>query len=173
MKKVVAVAVLAAVAAAVWLGVARPAARATTHASVVTVAHGPVTSANSSYFDVPPAGPSVADTRTYYEILTQPGTSKAIGYLTGVTTTVAVGKPTAGKELRTADLVFVIGGESNQLVVGGVSPYAENAPTLTKASTVIRPVIGGSGKYAGARGWCVSTHLANDHWTHTFHLMLP
>jgi hypothetical protein len=173
MKKLLALVAAAAVATAVSLGVARPAAKATSHTTVLTVAHGPVTSANSSYFDVPPTGPSVADTRTYYEVLTRPGSSTAIGYLSGVTTTVAVGKPAAGQELRTADLVFVIGGADNQIVVGGISPYAQRAQTLTKAQTVVRPIIGGSGRYAGARGWAVSRHLVNDHWTHTFHLMLP
>jgi hypothetical protein len=39
-----------------------------------------------------------------------------------------------------------------------------------RASVVTRPVIGGSGKYGGARGWCVTTHQADDTWTHVFHI---
>lgn len=139
---------------------------------VIRVAHGPVTARNSQYIDAPPAGPSVGDVRTYYLPLTRPGSSRKIGYLTGTLTTTATGRPRLGMELRTANLVFVLGRAANQLVVGGVAAYAQSAPVLAKKSVVTRPVIGGSGKYAGARGWCVTTHLANNTWTHVFHLTL-
>jgi hypothetical protein len=139
---------------------------------VIRVAHGPVTAGNSQYIDAPPAGPSVGDVRTYYLPLTRPGSSREIGYLTGTLTTTATGRPKPGMELRTANLVFVLGRPANQLVVGGVAAYAQTASALAKKSVVTRPVIGGSGKYAGARGWCVSTHLANNTWTHVFHVTL-
>ena len=93
-----------------------------------------------------------------------------IGYLTGALTTVAVDKPTADIELRTANLVFVVGRAADQIVVGGVSAYAQKTPTISKRSVVTRPVIGGSGKYAGARGSCVTTHRSNGTWTHVFHV---
>lgn len=139
---------------------------------VVGVAHGPVTARNSQYIDAPPAGPSVGDVRTYYLPLSRPGSRRRIGYLTGTLTTTATGRPRLGMELRTANLVFVLGGAANQLVVGGVAAYAQSASVLAKKSVVTRPVIGGSGRYAGARGWCVTTHLANNTWTHVFHLTL-
>jgi hypothetical protein len=140
--------------------------------TVIRVAHGPVTPRDSQYIDAPPAGPSVGDVRTYYLPLTRPGGSRRIGYLTGTLTTTATGRPKPGMELRTANLVFVLGRSANQLVVGGVAAYAQSAPVLAKKSVVTRPVVGGSGRYAGARGWCVSTHLANNAWTHVFHLVL-
>lgn len=139
---------------------------------VVHVAHGPVTAGNSQYIDAAPAGPSVGDVRTYYLPLTRPGSSRNIGYLTGTLTTTATGRPKTGMELRTANLVFVFGRAANQLVLGGVAAYAQSAPVLAKRSVVTRPVIGGSGRYAGARGSCVTTHLANDTWTHVFRLTL-
>jgi hypothetical protein len=153
---------------------AAPATAGRTQAAmvVIRVAHGPVTARNSHYIDAPPPGPSVGDVRTYYLPLTRPGSSRQIGYLTGTLTTTATGIPRPGMELRTANLVFVLGRAANQLVVGGVAAYAESAPVLAKKSVVTRPVIGGSGKYAGARGWCVTTHLANNTWTHVFHLIL-
>ena len=137
---------------------------------VVRVAHGPVTTANAQYIDAAPAGPSVGDLRTYYLPLTRPGRTGRIGYLTGTLLTTATARPRAGMELRAADLVFVVGGPADQIVVGGVSAYPQSAPALTEKSVVTRPVIGGSGKYAGARGWCVTTHFPNDTWTHVFHL---
>jgi hypothetical protein len=139
---------------------------------VVRVAHGPVTTSNSQYIDTVPSGPSVGDLRTYYLPLTRPGSSRRIGYLTGTLTTTAMDKPAAGMELRTANLVFVVGRVANQIVVGGVSAYAQSAPTVARRSVVTRPVLGGSGKYAAARGWCVTTHHENDTWTHVFHLVV-
>src|SRR4051812_47556370 len=164
--------VLTVLAAAVALGVSGTAAEATPHAGVISVATGPITAANSHYLDVPPTGASLDDTRTYFLPITHPGSSTAIGYMTGTTTTVAVDEPSAGMELRTANLVFVIGAAANQIVVGGVGIYPAGAPALAVKSVTVRPVIGGSGVYAGARGWCVTTHLANDTWTHVFHVTL-
>jgi hypothetical protein len=132
---------------------------------VVTVANAPITASNAQYVDAAPAGPSVGDVRTYYLPLTWPGGKHQIGYATGTLTTVAVDRPTAGMELRAANLIFVVGGAANQIVVGGVAAYPQSAPTVATRSVVTRPVIGGSGKYAGARGWCVTTHYANDTWT--------
>ena len=131
-----------------------------------------MTPADTQYVDAPPTGPSAGDVRTYYLPLTKPGGAVEIGYLTGTLTTTATDRPSAGMELRTANLVFVIGRAGDQVVVGGVSAYAQTAPTIAKRSVAVRPVIGGSGKYAGARGWCVSTHHADGTWTHVFYLTL-
>jgi len=153
------------------VGVFTPAVAQTSSTQVITVAHGAVTAQNSQYIDLGAPGPSVGDMRTYYIPLTQPKSTKAIGYLTGTLTTVATDRPSAGMELRTSDLVFVIGRASDQIVVGGVAGYAQTAPTVATRSVVTRPIIGGSGKFAGARGWCVSTHFDDNTWTHEFHLM--
>ena len=129
---------LLAVAAAAVLA---PSAARTAPATIVTVAHGPVTPQNSEYIDIGAAGPSVGDLRTYYIPLTQKG--RAAGYLTGTLTTVAVNRPSDGMELRTANLVFVVGRASDQIVVGGVAAYAQTAPAVATRSSVTRPVIGG------------------------------
>jgi hypothetical protein len=164
------IAALAAIAIA--LPAAGEAGTATARMAVFGVAHGPVNANNAQYVDAAPAGPSAGDVRTYYLPLTRPGTGVHIGYATGTLTTVATNKPVNGMELRTANLVFVIGHAADQIVVGGIAAYAESAPSVATRSSVTRPVIGGSGKFAGARGWCVSTHYANDTWTHVFHVTL-
>jgi hypothetical protein len=38
---------------------------------------------------------------------------------------------------------------------------------------LIRPVTGGSGRFAGATGWAETRHFPDDTWQHTFHLLLP
>ena len=158
------------VVALVAVGVFAPASALTSSTKVITVAHGAVTTQNSEYVDLGTPGPSVGDIRTYYIPLTDPKSHKSVGFLTGTLTTVAVDRPAAGMELRTSDLVFVIGKMDDQIVVGGVAVYAQTAPSIATKSVVTRPVVGGSGKYAGARGWVVSTHFADNTWTHVFHL---
>lgn len=49
-------------------------------------------------------------------------------------------------EWRTCKLVLVVNGEANQIVLGG------------------------SGVYAGARGWAITTNLGADGWSHVFRL---
>ena len=92
--------------------------------------------------------------------------------MTGSLLTTEVGKPSAGKEYRSADLVFTIGKARNQLIIGGVAVYQQQAPTVAERTTVVRPVIGGSGKYDGARGWCESVHRKDGTWRHTFHVQV-
>lgn len=135
---------------------------------VVKVAHGPIT---ATVIPVTAGKASAGDLRTYHIKLTKPKKSKRIGFMTGSLLTTAVNKPARGQEQRTADLVFTIGKAANQLVVGGVAAYEQQAPTFRKRTSVIRPVLGGSGKYAGARGWCESIHRKDNTWRHVFHLM--
>ena len=143
------------------------AARAAT--KVVKVAHGPVT---LPLVDAAPAGPSVGDLRTVWTPLTRPGRTRVVGFLSGSLLTVAVDRPTRGRELRTSNLVFVVGMPADQIVVGGVASYTSSAPTVVRRTVTVRPVIGGSGAFEGARGSCRTVHLASGRWTHTFTITL-
>ncbi len=134
--------------------------------TTLKVAHGSV---SAQLVPVTPGTPSAGDLRTYYADLTKPGTDKRIGFLTGSLLTTTVGEPSAGKEYRAADLVFTIGKSADQLVVGGVAVYEQTAPTVARRTSVVRPVVGGSGEYAGAHGWCKSIHLKDGTWRHVFH----
>ncbi len=133
----------------------------------VTVAHGPVT---ATVVPVIPGTASPGDLRLFHIALTRPGRTKTIGFLSGSLLTTAVGVPAVGKELRSADLVFTVGAAKNQLVIGGTAGYDQQAPTVAKKTSTIRPVLGGSGRYAGARGWCESVHRKDGTWRHTFHI---
>lgn len=93
-------------------------------------------------------------------------------YMTGTLTTLDVGVP-GGQEIRASDLNFVFGSSSDQLVVGGIAIYPAAGATLAEGARVIRPVIGGSGKYAGAVGQAISTNLGSKGWTHVFKIRIP
>ena len=93
-------------------------------------------------------------------------------YLTGTLTTLDIGVP-GGQEIRGSNLIFVFGSSSDQLVVGGIAIYPAAGATLADGARVVRPVIGGSGKYAGAAGQAISTNLGAKGWTHVFKIRIP
>ena len=88
----------------------------------------------------------------------------------GTLTNVGMDSPVKGKVIRTTKLVFIFANPNDQIEIGGASTYAKTAPTRPKASTTIRPIVGGSGAYAGATGWAESIHFTNGNWSHRLHL---
>jgi hypothetical protein len=134
---------------------------------VVTITHGPV---QATLVDAPPQGASIGDVR-YFSV---PATDDAgrPGRRTASLTTSSIDDPNPGDELRIAQLVFVFGDTmADQLVIGGAADYPKDASTIQPGTATVRPVLGGSGKWAGARGWAESFHLADGTWKHVFHLM--
>lgn len=144
-------------------GAVAPAAHAADKGRTVTVTHGAVAPTLIQ-------GEGLGAVRTFFIPTTVKGKSGPQYYMTGTLTTVAVGMPN-DQELRASNLTFVFGAEANQIVVGGISLYPASSATLTTGQKTIRPVIGGSGTYDGARGYMVSTNRGADGWTHVFHLL--
>jgi hypothetical protein len=110
--------------------------------------------------------------RTFFLPIAVDGKAANGQYLTGTLTTLAE-NVTSGLEVRGSNLTFVFGDEANQLVVGGISLYPPAGATLAPGQRTVRPVIGGSGIYAGARGQVVSVNMGPTGWTHTFRITLP
>lgn len=117
-------------------------------------------------------GTGVGTVRTFFIPIAVDGKAADNQYLTGTLTTLAE-KVSNGLELRGSNLIFVFGAEENQLVVGGVSLYPPAGATLAPGQRTVRPVLGGSGIYAGARGQVVSVNMGPSGWTHTFRITLP
>jgi hypothetical protein len=94
----------------------------------------------------------------------------ATGRLDSVLVTTAIDSPSPGDEVRIGQLVFTFADAADQIYVAGAAVYPAMGSTIKVASSVVRPILGGSGKYAGASGWCESEHLPDGSWRHTFHL---
>jgi hypothetical protein len=145
-----------------------PAASAAGRSTTVTITHAALTPTSVQ-------GSGLGTVRTFY-VPTKargravPGTGAVPGYLAGTLTTIAVGLD-GNRELRAANLVFVVGSEANQLVVGGVSSYPSDGSTLAVGQRTVRPIIGGSGVFDGARGSVVSTNLGAQGWRHVFRIL--
>ena len=129
---------------------------------VIRVYHQAVSPTNVS-------GSGIGTVRTFFIPMAVNGQAADDQYLVGTLTTLTNATPN-GLELRGSNLTFVFGSEENQLVLGGVSYYPPAGATLAPGATTVRPVLGGSGKYEGARGQATSINLGADGWIHTFRI---
>lgn len=111
-------------------------------------------------------GTTVGDTR-YFDIEAVADADPV--RLLAVMETLAV-NPGTTDELRDTRLIFTFADLADQVIVEGAALYPGKGSTLAPATTISRPIIGGSGRYAGATGWCESTHEADGSWTHVLHL---
>ena len=140
-------------------------AHAATDREVVRVYHEAVVPIATS-------GSGIGMVRTFFIPIAVDGKAANGQYLTGTLTTLAE-NVTDGQELRASNLTFVFGDEADQLVVGGISLYPPAGATLAPGTKTVRPVLGGSGKYDGARGQVVSRNYGAQGWTHIFRIVLP
>ena len=131
----------------------------------VTVQHGAVP--KPVYIDLGEEGASVGDQRIFHF----DGTSNDITVsMDWVMTTTGIDSPEAGVETRVTNAVMLFGGLDDSLLLEGTGWYPGGDATFKVSSTLVRAIIGGTGKYAGARGWVESTRNDDDSWTHVFHI---
>ncbi len=133
-------------------------------ARTVTITHGAVTPSGT----VAGAADGVGTVRLFHLVATVQG--GATGTVDAMMTTLSVDQG-AGTETRLGTFVFMFSGGADELILEGTTVYPTGSSTFKAASTVVRPVIGGSGAYAGARGWAESSGNADGTWAHVFHLL--
>ena len=147
----------------VLLGFLQPAVAATT----LTVIHG--NTPDPTYIDLGSAGDSVGDQRIW-EFSGKASDGQAVTMDWIMTTT---GQPdvATGLERRVTTGLFSLGDAGgDQIVIEGVGRYPIAGSTVKVDSTLERAIIGGTGKYAGARGTVTTSHLADGTWQHIFTL---
>mgnify|MGYP006901762798 FL=1 len=131
----------------------------------VTVTHAVVEATSTT-------GTGLGVVRTFYIPIEVDGVAADDQYLTGTLTTLADGV-SGDMEVRASNLIFVVGDEANQLVVGGISLYPQKGATLSVGQETVRPIVGGSGTYDGVMGEVVSTNLGDQGWSHVFQITTP
>jgi len=103
----------------------------------------------TSRVDQPPAGVSAGDQTAFTGPLRDARGKRRVGTARGVQTTVAVEN---GLQTVAPQLTYVVRGRGT-LVVGGLSRYPAAGTTGTVRGTLpARPVLGGTGEFAGAHG---------------------
>ena len=136
-------------------------------ADTLTVLHGPVP--QPTYVDLGPQGDSVGDMRIWHFMgAVQGDLAVSIDF---IMTTTAHSDDPAQLDNRMTDAVFVFGADTgDSLMVHGLGPYPKKGSTVQTKATLERAIIGGTGKYAGAGGTVLSTHLDDDTWQHLFNI---
>jgi hypothetical protein len=84
-------------------------------------------------------------------------------------------KPASGEnpatEQRATFLVFTFENRQDQIIVAGVPDYPSNAAEFNPGEPVLRAVLGGTGRYMGARGQLSSTRNADGSYVQVFTLL--
>ena len=94
---------------------------------------------------------------------------KVVGRFDAYLITTGIDTPAKGDETRISELIFTLN-DGSVLIVGGAGFYPAQGPTLSRGSSLVRPIKGGTGKYAGVTGWAESTHAKSGGWVHEFHI---
>ncbi len=135
-----------------------------------TVTHGPI---SATLVTTGSDGHQVGDVRAFSFPVELQG-RRSTGWLDATLTTTAVDVPAPGDEVRLSLLVFSFGEDrASQVVVQGSSVYPAAGATIEAGTSTVRPVTGGSGRFAGATGWAQSIHTTEDTWRHELHLVVP
>jgi hypothetical protein len=74
-------------------------------------------------------------------------------------------------EQRTTLLSFTFGDRQDQIIVLGVVDYSPTGAEFNPGQPVVRAILGGTGKYMGARGQLASTRNADGSYTQVFTLL--
>ena len=136
-------------------------------AETLTVVHGKVPA--PTMIDLGPVGDSAGDQRVWHFLgATEDGAAVMMDFI--MTTTYQSDDPSV-LDSRMTDAVFSIGEDTGDtLLVHGIGLYPKSGSTVKISSTLERAIIGGTGEYAGATGWVISTHLDDDTWEHEFNI---
>lgn len=74
-------------------------------------------------------------------------------------------------ERRATLMFFTFGDGKDQIIAFGAGDYSPSTPEFRAGQSAVRPVLGGTGKYMGARGQVTSTRNADGSYTQVFTLL--
>jgi hypothetical protein len=119
--------------------------------------------------DIGDPGVSHADMLAFEATITSDDGSS--GILRGILITVDIPDDSGDVlEDRVGQLVFDLG-DGNMLVVSGASVYPDQSIEMATNKEQIRAVIGGTGRFIGARGQVTTVRADRGHYDHTFELL--
>ena len=114
--------------------------------------------------DLGSPGPSAGDLIVFDGPIVTTDGRKPAGHVYGTQTSV---KATEATEVVQAFITYDFG-DGNRITIGGTGQYTTGAKGLQPGKTFVRPILGGTGTYAGADGTLTSVHEANGDYRQTF-----
>lgn len=156
-----ALAVVVVVAAAVVTGFASATASRIHTLRVVTV------KPHTKTLDFPPLGKSPGDVYVFDATVATANGRRVIGRLRGTQTDIKLER---GVETVQGMLTYELG-SGNEIVVGGLSANPlSSTGFLVRGKSFVRAVLGGTGRYAGAKGTLTTTRLTSTRYLQVFRL---
>lgn len=121
------------------------------------------------HIDLGKEGASHGDMLAFEAGFTTPDGKK--GTMNGLITTVGVPDGAGDKFFdRLADIVLDFG-DANTLVIAGRSVYAVGAGEMVVDAPQVRAIVGGTGRFIGARGQMTTTRRDAGHYEHRIELV--
>jgi hypothetical protein len=115
--------------------------------------------------DLPPRGKSPGDFYTFSGVLLDRTERRTVGFVHGTQTSIRL---EGDREIVQGMLTYHLG-HGNEMVVGGLSEYpTRGAAGLVVGRRYVRPILGGTGAYAGARGTLTSVRKSNGRYEQEF-----
>ena len=125
-----------------------------------------------SLLDLGAPGNSLGDVYHFSAPLHSERAGPVTGELIGSKTLVKMPTDASPNLERRATLMFFIFADGNdQIIAIGAADYTPSAPEFDAGQPVIRPVLGGTGKYIGAHGQVTSTRNSDGSYTQIFTLL--
>lgn len=133
----------------------------------ITVTHGKAP--DPIYIDLGTPGESVGDQRIWQ--FKAKDSSGDFVVMDWVMLTMGTGDGSPEIERRMTSAVFGFSSSpSDRLLVEGIGLYPTTGATVKIDVTLERAIVGGTGKYAGARGTVLTTHMDDGYWQHELRL---
>ena len=125
-----------------------------------------------SLLDLGAPGNSLGDVYHFSAPLHSERGGPVTGELIGSKTLVKMPSDASPNLERRATLMFFTFADSkDQIVAFGAADYSPSAPEFEAGRSAVRPVLGGTGKYIGARGQVTSTRNSDGSYTQVFTLL--
>jgi hypothetical protein len=125
-----------------------------------------------SQLDLGAPGNSLGDVYHFVAALHSERGGPVTGELIGSKTLVKVPTETTPNLERRATLMFfTLDDHKDQIIAFGVADYLPTKPEFEQGHSAVRAILGGTGKYMGARGQVTSARNADGSYTQVFTLL--
>jgi hypothetical protein len=134
----------------------------------LTIYTDPIADRTIKRIDMPPTGNSLGDAFYFNGPLRSENATSGpiIGELYGITTVVKMSPSASEPEQRMSKLFYTFNNSTDRIVVESITDYLPKLSTLKTNQTVVRAIVGGTGKYLGVRGQDAGTRNPDGSYTH-------
>jgi len=125
-----------------------------------------------THVDLGPPGNSPGDVYHFFAHLRSSPGGPVTGEVFGSKTLTKVAtEANPNSEKRATLLFFTFGERQDQIIALGVHDYSPSAAEFDAGKSTVRAILGGTGRYMGARGQLTSTRNSDGSYTQVFTLL--